>query len=108
MCELCGERETLHHILTHCNAMLDRHLLRHNSILSYLYSLAISGNITDNIIYSDLSNANMSGISTIPIYITITTQRPDLVIVNRINSTITIFELSVPFETNISDTHNRK
>ncbi len=41
-------------------------------------------------------------------HITITTQRPDLVIVNRINSTNTIFELFVPFETNISDTHNRK
>ncbi len=52
--------------------------------LSYLYSLALSGNITDNIIYSDLSNANMPGISTILIDITITTQQPDLVIVNRI------------------------
>ncbi len=40
--------------------------------------------------------------------ITITTQQPDIVIVNRINSNITILELSVPFETNISDTHNRK
>ncbi len=50
----------------------------------------------------------MPGISTIPIDITITTHRPDLVIVNRINSTITIVELSLPFETNISDTHNRK
>ncbi len=50
----------------------------------------------------------MPGISTIPIDITITTKSPDLVIVNRINSTITILELSVPFETNISDTHNRK
>ncbi len=50
----------------------------------------------------------MPGISTIPIDITITTQQPDRVIVNRINSTITILELSVPFETNISDTHNRK
>ncbi len=45
----------------------------------------------------------MPGISTIPIDITITTQRPDFVIVNRINFTITmitIVELSVPFEAN--------
>ncbi len=88
--------------------MLDIYLWHRNSILPYLYSSAFSGNKTDNIIYSDLSNANWSGILTIPIYITITTQRPDLAIVNRINSTITIIELSVPFETNISDTHNRK
>ncbi len=88
--------------------MLDGYLWPHYSILSYLYSLALSGNITDKIIYSDLSNANMPGISTIPIDITITTQRPDLVIVNRINSTITILELSATLETNISDTHNKK
>ncbi len=41
-------------------------------------------------------------------YITITTQWPDLVIANRINSTVIILELSVPFEFNISDTHDRK
>ncbi len=58
--------------------------------------------------FNAILNANMPGISTILIYITITIQRPDIVIVNRINSTITILELSVPFETNISDTHNRK
>ncbi len=69
-CELCGGRETLHYIL---NPMLDRYLWCNNSILSYLYNLALSGNITDNIIYSDLSNANMPGISTILINITITT-----------------------------------
>ncbi len=50
----------------------------------------------------------MPGISTIPRDITITTQLPDLVIVNRINFTVTIPELSVQFETNISKTHNRK
>ncbi len=61
-CELCGGRETLHHILNHCHAIFGRYLWKHNSILSYLYSLALSGNITDNIIYSDLSNANMHGI----------------------------------------------
>ncbi len=82
--------------------MLNRYLCCHNSIQSYLYSLALSENITDNIIYSDLSNANMSKISKIPIDITITIQRADHVMVNRIHSTITILELSVPFETNIS------
>ncbi len=50
----------------------------------------------------------MPGISIIPIDIIITAERSDLVIVNRINSTATIFELSVPFEISINDTHNRK
>ncbi len=48
----------------------------------------------------------MPGILTMPTDISIAAQWLDLVIVNRINSTVTILELSVPFETNISDTHN--
>ncbi len=34
-CELCGGRETLHHILNHCDAMLNIYMWRFNSILSY-------------------------------------------------------------------------
>ena len=50
----------------------------------------------------------LKGISTLPADIIQTTLRPDLVLVNRSTSDITIIKLSVPFEINISDTHNRK
>ena len=50
----------------------------------------------------------MLGVSTIPTDILITNLRPDLVMLNRSEKAITLFELSVPFETNITATHLRK
>ncbi len=38
----------------------------------------------------------------------IITQKPDLVIVNSKDKYVTLFELSVPFETNIESTHEIK
>ncbi len=38
----------------------------------------------------------------------ITKQKPDLILVDRINMKVTLLELSVPFETNIDNTHELK
>ena len=48
----------------------------------------------------------MPGASTIDIIAS--SLKPDLVSIHRQDKTITIFELSVPFETNIDNTHERK
>ena len=40
--------------------------------------------------------------------ILVTNLKPDLVIVNKTNKFVTLLELSVPFETNIENTHDRK
>ena len=50
----------------------------------------------------------MTGSSTIPINILVTSQRPDLVIANECKKLITILELSIPFELNIESTHELK
>ena len=39
---------------------------------------------------------------TIPSFLTITTDRPDIVILDRKSKTVDIFELTVPFESNIT------
>ena len=57
--------------------------------------------------YSDLAGM-MTGCSTIPTDVVITSQRPDLVIVNRAEKKITLLELSIPFEQNIETTHQYK
>ena len=44
--------------------------------------------------------------STIPSHITVTSLKPDLVILDK--SSVNIFELTVPFETNISNRHTYK
>ena len=104
-CDLCGHRETVHHVLNNCEVLLERYKWHHNSILKYLID---STNCTDNEkLYSDLSGM-MPGCSTVPVDILITKQKPDLVIVNRCDRCITMLELSVAFETNIESTHELK
>ena len=106
-CSLCEKRETLHHTLNNCDTMLERYTWRHNSILSYMYN-TIKGSVSDEInIYVDLPFQH-EGASTIPLHIAITKQKPDLVVINNTQKHITIMELSVPFESNIDSTHNRK
>ena len=106
-CNLCKARETLHHTLNNCQEMLDRYLWRHNSIISYLYKVIKSDLAPSFQIYADIPGYHQ-GISTIPTDILITNLKPDMVIINRQNKTLILFELSVPFETNIDSTHSYK
>ena len=85
--------------------MLERYGWRHDSILRTIYSSISKDQPLE--IFVDLPT-HLSGISTIPTDILVTNLRPDLVILDRIGKSITLFELSVPFETNISATHLRK
>ncbi len=101
----CGRIETLHHVLNNCSDMLERYSWRHDSILRAIVSrIEISRDIE---MFADLPT-HMAGISTIPADILVTSLRPDMIILNRVEKNMTIFELSVPFETNILATHSRK
>ena len=105
-CDLCSEaRETLHHVLNNCPTMLERYKWRHDSILNFL---ADQFNTNDKFAaYIDLPG-KLNGISTIPTSILVTTLRPDAVFINNIDNVCIIFELSIPFECNILNTHRRK
>ena len=85
--------------------MLGRYEWRHDSVLSFIYSQFKPDQNVEILV--DLPT-KLKGITTLSTDIIQTTLRSDLVLVNRSTSDITIMELSVPFETNISDTHNRK
>ena len=50
--------------------------------------------------YSDISCYQTTNGGTIPVTMTVTELKPDLVIVNNIEKTVDIFELTVPFEGN--------
>lgn len=50
----------------------------------------------------------MTGISTIPTNILVTSQKPDLCIVNETDKNIILMELTIPFESNINAAHARK
>ncbi len=56
---------------------------------------------TDGIIHSDLlSHNNECNISTVPTKICVTTQIPDIVMINRPHKIVILIELTVCFETN--------
>ena len=110
-CNLCGNKETLLHVLNFCNVMLDqgRYTWRHNSALNAIHSTLQSKlhHPSQFEITCDLPDS-MFGISTVPTDILVTTQKPDLVIVDRALKRIILIELTVPFDINISSAHERK
>ncbi len=108
-CGLCGNKETLLHVLNSCKVMLDqgRYTWRHNSILHSILTTLKNNNPHSLEIFCDLPG-RMEGISTVPTDRVVTNQKPDIVIVDRENKKVTFFELTVPFDTNIRSAHERK
>ena len=56
----------------------------------------------------DINGQNSGHISTIPPDLMVTSQRPDIVIIEKPSKKAHIFELTVPFETNIHKEHEYK
>ena len=110
-CNFCVNKETLHHILNNCSTFLTqgRYTWRHNSILATIVK-HLKDNIPDNTsvkLYADIPGWSINS-GTIPPNILLTSQRPDLVIVNNAKKLIHVVELTIPFERNIASAHNRK
>ena len=74
---------------------------RHDSILNFIVSRIDGSKYTE---YSDTSGYQASNGGTIPVKMRVPELKPDLVIVNSIEKTVAIFELTVPFEGNIKAT----
>ena len=98
-CPLCGITPcTLFHLLNNCKTSLDqdRYDYRHDSILSYLYSIVRKAKEQGNLeIYCDLAGSRVNGV-TIPNDIIITDRKPDLVIINRSSKNVDLVELTIP------------
>ena len=108
-CNLCRNKETLLHTLNNCTVMLNqgRYSWRHNSVLMKLYE-SLKPHLPESAkIFCDLPGL-MTGVSTIPTDILITLLRPDLVIVDYNEKTMSIVELTIPFDSNIESANNRK
>ncbi len=110
-CELCSHHETLLHTLNNCPTMLKdgRYTWRHNSILSHMFTLAQNlSKETDWIIHCDLPGHNKCGISTVPTDICVTTQIPDIVMINCPHKIAILIEFTACFETNFEKSTQRK
>ena len=107
-CKLCGNTQTLLHVLAGCKTMLDqgRYTWRHNCVLNHI-EMYIRGLTNNANIISDLPGRSLSGL-TIPPEVLVTSARPDLVIHYSDSNVIKIIELTVPFETNTEKEHTFK
>ena len=98
-CDLCNNTQTLHHVLNHCQTMLTqgRYTWRHDSILSYIWQVVQSSELVSNEsirVNVDLPGSMTSNISTIPVNILPTSNRPDMVLFRPQEKEIFIFELT--------------
>ena len=105
-CDMCKNKETLMHVLNNCVECLDRYTWRHNSILLHIKNFLVKDMPENTKIYLDLPGHH-KGISTVPVDIVVTNQKPDMVIIDNLGN-VTLMELTVPFETNIIQAAERK
>ena len=108
-CTICGNFGNLEHVLNWCNTALNqkRFNWRHDSVLKYMKKEMDKGKPESLTIYTDIPGHSING-GTIPADILTTLQRPDIVIINRSERKITLFELTVSFEKNSDAAHARK
>ena len=106
-CKLCGAKETLLHVLSGCPVSLrqSRYTWRHDGIVNYIASTIDTSKYT---IYADIDRFRTNSGGTIPPKALITTDRPDLVIIDEETKSIHIFELTVPHISNIQKRHEEK
>ena len=107
-CDLCSNKGSLCHVLNSCQKMLQdgRYTWRHDNILHALAKL-LRENKKDHIsFYVDIPKYNING-GTVPPNIVTTSERPDIVVIDNSTSptTVLIYELTCPFETNIENAH---
>ena len=99
-CHICGNHETLFHILNNCKTALTqgRYNYRHDSVVSYLVNVCQILNNVDKVIevYADIKGHTVNG-GTIPQDIVVTSSRPDIVLVDRGNEEFILAELTCPF-----------
>ncbi len=105
-CDKCTNTETLMHVLNNCQECLDRYTWRHNSVLLYIKNFLAKDMPENTQIFLDIPG-HFKGISTVPVDITVTNQKPDMVIIDN-SGKVTIMELTIPFESNIIQAEQRK
>ena len=99
-CGFCFNKESLLHVVAGCQSYLDRFTWRHNSILNFLAQTLQSINGYD--LFADLP-----GFRT-PSIITGDRFRPDLLLTSSNNSSLSVVELTVGYESNLESNIRRK
>jgi len=106
-CKLCGNSQTLLHILNNCPVALNcrRYNQRHDLVLSKICDFLADTLDSDQLVVSDLADPDAY---IFPSTLATTDLRPDIVIYSVMRREATIVELTVPFETNFGKAQERK
>jgi hypothetical protein len=112
VCKVCKglEKQTLNHVLSSCSIALEqsRYTWRHDSVLRTICDF-IGAHLRDGLIlFSDLTGRSAGNGGTFPPDIIATSQRPEIVIINREERKINIFELTCPWDQNTDKMHTFK
>ena len=110
-CHLCKNRDSTLHCLNGCKIALDqgRYTWRHDNILNYIVTCVEKSKFK---VYSDIPGYQTSNGGSLPPSLppslTVSSLKPDIVIVDEVNKKVVIYELTVPFEKNIHTRHKYK
>ena len=98
------------HIVSNCQVALDRgcYTWCHNSVLSNLIRLICPKLLPGAQLFSDLPGFLAPGGGSIPPHVLVTNQKPDIFIVNGSSHEAVVFELTCPWDDNISRSHSFK
>ena len=103
-CKLCGEKQTLPHVLNQCPTALNlrRYNTRHDSVLKEIEQGVRPHLSEGECLLADLPNYQPY---TFPPHITRTDLRPDLVLWNNEEKTVCLIELTICYETRFEEAH---
>ena len=74
-----------------------------------MFSYVVSSGDTDKFtVYSDIPGHTTAGGGSIPPEICVTAQKPDIVLIDKSNKSLHLFELTCPLESNINKNHDIK
>ena len=104
-CRLCGKQQTLSHVLNHCEVALKlrRYNHRHDAILSTIASF-----LSSHLLPSYQMTIDIDSSYHFPRHIAATDLRPDIVMWSDAKKEVIFTELTVCYETNFGDAHERK
>ena len=104
----CGKRQTLNHILNCCDRSLNdgRYTFRHDCILVHYINQCIDKQKFQ--CYIDIDGEQTAAGGALPPSIVVSNLKPDIVIVDKKQKTVTIFELTFPADHRIEVSNKLK
>ena len=109
-CCFCGNIETLAHVLSNCSTALNQGRLtwRHNSVLSSIISVVQPLLKNGMTLFSDMPGHQAPNGGTVPPHILVTALKPDIFVFSETSLDVIVFELTCPWDSNISRSHQYK